>query len=146
MTRQTADTGHRAAGRDSGTALRGVTVVCHQYPPWSLGGPAEYTERFVHRALGDHPGLAPTPHTLNGRGDLPHRERHGDLTIRRHRLPRGLKRRVVAPRDHTSAAGRAAVGLALLLFDAATFATLCRARRRAGLALCRRALAGGWRR
>ncbi|MDB1087432.1 glycosyltransferase family 4 protein [Streptomyces sp. ACA25] len=109
---------------------RHVVVICHQYPPWSLGGLAEYAERFLHRTRREHPDVRLTLHTMNCPGGLPSREQADGLTIRRPRMPRWLTSRIVSPRNHLAPAGRAAFALALLHFNLATLFALLRVRRR----------------
>ncbi len=109
--------------------LRRVIVVCHQYPPWTLGGLAEYAQRFVRCVQREHGDVPLTLYTLNCPANLPRRERHGPVTIRRPWLPSRLKRRIVAPKNHLALSGRALFALSLLAFNLATLPALVRARR-----------------
>ncbi|WP_158715413.1 glycosyltransferase family 4 protein [Streptomyces sp. WMMB 714] len=106
-----------------------MVVVCHQYPPWTLGGLAEYAQRFVQFAQRERGDVPLTLYTLNCPENLAGRERNGSVTIRRPWLPRRLKRRIVAPKNHLAPSGRALFALSLLAFNLATLPTLVRARR-----------------
>ncbi len=86
--------------------LSHIVVVCHQVPPWTLGGLAEYAERFLRVLRSTRPDLRVTLYTM----PYPHR------------LPRWLKARLLG-RD------RKLFALALLLFHARAIAGLCLVRR-----------------
>ncbi|GGO52636.1 glycosyl transferase family 1 [Streptomyces daqingensis] len=109
--------------------LRRVVVVCHQYPPWTLGGLAEYAQRFVQCLQQERGDVPLTLYTLNCPENLARRERNGSVTIRRPWLPRWLKRRIAAPKNHLAPSGRALFALSLLAFNLATLPALVRARR-----------------
>jgi glycogen synthase len=109
--------------------LRRVIVVCHQYPPWTVGGLAEYAQRFVQCVQQERDDVPLTLYTLNCPAGLSRRERHGSVTIRRPWLPRWLKQRIVAPKNHLAPSGRMLFALSLLAFNLATLPALVRARR-----------------
>ncbi|MEW2619069.1 glycosyltransferase family 4 protein [Streptomyces sp. NPDC048106] len=111
--------------------LRRVIVVCHQYPPWNLGGLAEYAERSLHHLRHEHPELRLTLFTMNCPDDFPPRELDADgVEIRRPRMPRGLKRRLLEPGSRRSLGGQGWFGLALLHFNLTVFLALLRSRPR----------------
>lgn len=107
-----------------------LVVVCHQYPPWTLGGLAEYAERFLHHLRRHADGLVVTLYTMNYPGDLPRHSRADGLRIHRPWLPRCLKRRIDTGGGRPSPANLASFGLLLLWFNLAAFAGLCRIDRR----------------
>lgn len=111
--------------------LRRVVAVCHQYPPWNLGGLAEYAERSLHRLHDDHADLRLTLFTMNCPGDFPRKTLDADgFEIRRPGLPRSLKRRLLEPGNRTSLRGQGWFGLALLHFNLMVFLALLRSRPR----------------
>ncbi len=86
--------------------LTHLVVVCHQLPPWTLGGLAEYAERFLRHLRSQYPDLRVTVYTM----PYPHR------------LPAWLKRRILGR-------SKGFFLLALLMFHARAFIGLCRVRR-----------------
>ncbi|WP_194292789.1 glycosyltransferase family 4 protein [Streptomyces smaragdinus] len=109
--------------------LRQVIVVCHQYPPWTPGGLAEYARRFVQCVRQERADVPLILYTLNCPANVPRRERHGSVTIRRPWLPGWLKRRVAAPKNRLAPSGRALFALSLIAFNLAVLPALVRARR-----------------
>jgi glycogen synthase len=111
--------------------LRRVVAVCHQYPPWNLGGLAEYAERSLHRLHHDHADLRLTLFTMNCPDDFPRKALDADgVEIRRPGMPRGLKRRLLEPGNRSSLRGQGWFGLALLHFNLMVFLALLRSRPR----------------
>ncbi|BCJ68662.1 glycosyltransferase family 4 protein [Polymorphospora rubra] len=110
--------------------LHQVTVVCHQFPPWRMGGLAEYAERCLHHLHRHRGDLRLRLYTMNHPGDQPRYGVSGGVPVVRPRMPRWLGRRLFDPGRALSARGQGLFALALLTFNLGTFLGLCRGRRR----------------
>jgi glycogen synthase len=100
---------------------RRLIVVCHQFPPWRMGGMGEYAERFLRGLRIGHGDLAVRLYTFRHPGGLPRRSAPDGVTVVRPWLPRGL-----VPAGHgPSARGRARFALALLAFNLGAFLGIC---------------------
>ncbi|MEV0733907.1 glycosyltransferase family 4 protein [Polymorphospora sp. NPDC050346] len=110
--------------------LHQVTVVCHQFPPWRMGGLAEYAERCLHHLHRRRGDLRLRLYTMNHPGDQPRHGVSGGVPVVRPRMPRWLGRRLFDPHRALSARGQGLFAIALIAFNLGVFLGLCRGRRR----------------